>query len=125
MRNYWVGVINPIHGDALSYIDDPDNYSGGTPADDIELLMGMLCDPKRLLSMFKSYTGRYLYSLYVDDQERFDQLISDYPSMLELGCWEMSGTRIGDLHPSLINHMPLGVMSDVVLLGDQQPRSLS
>jgi hypothetical protein len=109
MKNYWIGIINPIHGDVLSYIASPESYAGNTSLLDIQVIVSFLHDPKTVIGLFKASAGRYLYSFYVDAdrQSDYEQLLSDYPSLLVLGGWDTSeGARIVDLHPSLLNHMP-------------------
>lgn len=127
MINYWVGVINPLHADVLSYLLSPRDYSGSTSLTDIVTMVSFLEDPDTVFGLFKVAAGRFLYSFYVTPEQEgtYQQLLEDYPSLLVLGGWDMEGTRTVELHPSLINHMPDVSLEDVNLLSGQGSRDFS
>lgn len=113
--NYWVAVDETIHQDIMDYYDDPDNYAGSTPEAHIVELTKGLHDPKAAINLFKPYNGQRLYSTYVSTREVYDMLLDAYPTTLELGAWNLDGSRVNSLHPDLINFMP-----DVFVIDDAE-----
>ena len=124
MINYWMSISGSLHDDITAYLADPDNYDGATDVGHLEGFAPSVMDAHTVTCKFIPHSNTYLYSLYVENQELFDMLITAYPSTV-LGSWGMDGLRMTDLHAELINYMPLGSLEDVILLGGQQPRDFS
>ena len=106
MVNYWLGVDAVIHNDIMSYFKDPDNYSGDTPVEHIQMFGAGTIDLLTVLRMFKPYNSKHLYTVYVSDPDVFAMLLSAYPGTDILGAWQMDGVRIDDLSADTLNYMP-------------------
>jgi len=125
MINYWLSVNESIHADTILYAQDSENYSGSHPVEDVQALINGLHDPITVLSMFNTYQSKRLMTVYVSDQEVFDGLLDKYSDTVILGGWDMEGNLLLPIHNAMVNYMPDSELTDVNLVGGQQPRDFS